>query len=105
MFSKLRGRKLFQISFKGDLRGEAVEVVLSCSVMRFISISLEMIKMHGKEINKLLEQNVSQNISLLLQIGEDLVMVNKFDSFEPVNGQPPPSEVKNDETNFRLATK
>ena len=71
-----------------------MEVVLSCSVMRFISISLEMIKMHGKEINKLLEQNVSQNISsLLLQIGEDLVMVNKFDSFEPVNGQPPPSEV------------
>ena len=71
-----------------------MEVVLSCSVTRFISISLEMIKMHGKEINKLLEQNVSQNISsLLLQIGEDLVMVNKFDSFEPVNGQPPPSEV------------
>ena len=85
---------MFQISFKGDLRGEAVEVVLSCSVMRFISISLEMIKMHGKEINKLLEQNVTQNISsLLLQIGEDLVMVNKFDSFEPVNGQPPPTEV------------
>ena len=89
----MRGRKLIQISFEGDLRGEAVEVVLSCSVMRFISISLEMIKMHGKEINKLLEQNVTQNISLLLQIGEDLVMVNKFDSFEPVNGQPPPSEV------------
>ena len=83
-----------------------MEVVLSCSVMRFISISLEMIKMHGKEINKLLEQNVTQNISsLLLQIGEDLVMVNKFDSFEPVNGQPPPTEVKNDEINFRLATK
>ena len=71
-----------------------MEVVLSCSVTRFISISLEMIKMHGKEINKLLEQNVTQNISsLLLQIGEDLVMVNKFDSFEPVNGQPPPCEV------------
>ena len=36
-----------------------------------------------------------QNMRLILQIGEDLVMVNKFDSFEPVNGQPHPTEVNN----------
>ena len=37
---------------------------------------------------------VFRNLSLILQIGEDLVMVNKFDSFEPVNGQQPPTEVR-----------
>ena len=43
---------------------------------------------------KIIQRTVTPDLSLVLQIGEDLVMVNKFDSLEPVNGQPPPTEVR-----------